>query len=109
MTSLGSGSGSGDSGGGGKLFTTGGSGGGEAGGAGTGGAAAAPAWELREDHQDERLGMPRDLNGDSILDDLDHASDYILLPVRIRVEWQGRNGPRSFEIHSMLTEFRKVE
>ena len=45
--------------------------------------------ELREDLELPRLGMPRDLTGDQFQDDLDHAVDYRLLPVLVRVEWQG--------------------
>jgi hypothetical protein len=94
-SSGGSGSGSG---GGGKLGKTSG---------GSSGASPAPSWELREDYQDEELGLPRDLNGDSILDSLDHKKDYILLPVLIRVKWQGNTGPRVYEVYTMLADYRK--
>lgn len=72
-----------------------------------GGAQTATVWEwhLLETFEDERLGMPRDLNGDSIIDDLDHSQDYIILPVRVRVEWQGNHGSRSLEICTMLVDF----
>jgi len=62
-------------------------------------------WRLLETYEDEGLGMPRDLNGDSIIDDLDHSQDYIILPVRVRVEWQGNHGSRSLEISTMLVDF----
>jgi type II secretory pathway pseudopilin PulG len=71
------------------------------------GSSASTAWELREDYQDEGLGLPRDLNGDSILDSLDHSKDYILLPILIRVKWEGENGPRLFEVYTMLSDYRK--
>ena len=48
--------------------------------------------ELREDFVDRELGMPRDLNGDGVIDARNHASDYIILPVRVRVRWTGRSG-----------------
>ena len=64
------------------------------------------AWELREDCVDPSLGMPRDLNGDSMIDGADHARDYIVLPIKIRIEWDGRVGSRSFEVYSILTEVR---
>lgn len=48
--------------------------------------------ELREDVEDQRLGMPRDLNGDGDVDSNDHAEDYTLLPVTIRLEWVGLGG-----------------
>jgi hypothetical protein len=65
------------------------------------------ALELREDSEDAELGMPRDLNGDSILDDEDHAGDYILLPVCITVDWNGRHGPRHIEFFTMFADTRK--
>ncbi len=63
--------------------------------------------QLREDVQEASLGMPRDLSGDSIIDAEDHADDYVLLPVRVEVDWSGRYGARHLEIYTMLTEFRK--
>jgi hypothetical protein len=48
---------------------------------------------LREDFQDVELGPPRDLNGDGLVDQADHAGDYRVLPVRIVVEWNGIAGP----------------
>lgn len=68
---------------------------------------AAGADELREDSQDASLGMPRDLNGDSVTDDADRAGDYILLPVRVQVDWRGRYGDRHIELFTMLAEFKK--
>lgn len=64
-------------------------------------------WQLREDAQRPELGLPRDLNGDSILDDDDHSSDYLQLPVCVRVRWQGRTGPRTYELDALLTPFRR--
>jgi len=106
------GAGLGAGGGGGALGGGGGGGGGPVGGGGGPGLGAGeppeppnPFWELREDYVDEELGMPRDLNGDSIIDAEDHKEDYILLPMVIRVEWAGRHGPRTYEIHTMLADF----
>ena len=70
-------------------------------------AQAIPEWQLREDFADAELGMPRDLNGDSIIDDLDHGDDYLILPVRVRLEWEGVFGSRSVELYTMLGEFKK--
>ncbi len=47
---------------------------------------AAPG-SLREDVFDLGLGMPRDLNGDGLIDGLDHSGDYVVLPVRVQIEW----------------------
>ncbi len=63
--------------------------------------------QLREDTVDEDLGLPRDLNGDSIIDDLDHSSDYVLLPIKVEVDWLGRYGQRHVEFFTMFAEIRK--
>ncbi|MFT5049681.1 MAG: hypothetical protein ACI8QZ_001074 [Chlamydiales bacterium] len=62
---------------------------------------------LREDAVNSSLGLPRDLNGDALIDDADHAEDYILLPVHIRVEWSGHVGEREFEMFTMFADLRK--
>ena len=54
------------------------------------------------------LGMPRDLNGDMIIDDADHTLDHLLLPVRLVVTWQGRAGVRTFEISTILADLEKL-
>ncbi|MFN0244249.1 MAG: hypothetical protein ACKVWV_15275 [Planctomycetota bacterium] len=58
--------------------------------------------QLREDVVDLTLGMPRDLNGSGTTDALDHANDYRLLPVRVRVQWRGVAGPRTLTAEGML-------
>ena len=58
--------------------------------------------QLREDVKDPALGMPRDLNGDGVIDSENHAKDYLVLPVRIRVEWRGMTGERSYDLHTVL-------
>ncbi len=62
----------------------------------------AGALQLREDFVDDALGMPRDLDGDGAVDALDHSGDYRLLPVRVRVRWQGVSGVRVLELESLL-------
>ena len=57
---------------------------------------------LREDLNDARLGLPRDLNGDGLIDNLDHADDYLLLPITVRIEWRGSTGSSQIELHTML-------
>jgi hypothetical protein len=59
---------------------------------------------LREDFVDQRLGLPRDLNGDSLTDKEDHSGDYVILPVVVRVEWKGIGGSRKIEMYSMLAD-----
>lgn len=60
-------------------------------------------WELREDFVDAALGMPMDLNGDGAIDNLDHSGDYILLPVRVRVQWNGVTGDRTLDLVTILS------
>ena len=60
---------------------------------------------LRETSDLAELGMPRDLDGDSVIDAEDRAADYVILPVSVRVEWKGAFGPRHVTLHTMLTEF----
>lgn len=62
--------------------------------------------QMREDSDDEVLGLPRDLNGDSLIDAADHADDYVLLPIRIRLEWIGLHGPRRFEVLTLMGKLR---
>jgi type II secretory pathway pseudopilin PulG len=44
----------------------------------------------------------RDLNGDRELDEEDHAGDYVLLPVTVRIRWTGTIGARSVEFSTVL-------
>ena len=57
---------------------------------------------LIEDVDMRELGMPRDLNGDTLVDEADHALDYVALPVRVSVTYLGRNGPRTTSFVTML-------
>jgi len=60
---------------------------------------------LAEDLEDEMLGMPRDLSGDGVVDALDHRADWVVLPVRVRIEWIPRavgTTTRDFEIYTMI-------
>lgn len=57
---------------------------------------------LREDFEDRELGMPRDLNGDSVVDEDGHLT-YRVLPVRVRVDWRGAVGAQSVELVTTLT------
>lgn len=51
---------------------------------------------------DDELGMPRDLNGDGVMDAIDHSTNYTILPVRIRVEWSGVRGFQVIELVSQV-------
>ena len=69
-------------------------------------APSGPTLQLREDLDDPALGLPRDLNGDSIVDGLDHADDYFLLPLEVTVRWRGRSGDRTLRRVTMLCELK---
>ncbi|MEW6071983.1 MAG: prepilin-type N-terminal cleavage/methylation domain-containing protein [Planctomycetota bacterium] len=75
----------------------------------SGGTSVAAPLVLREDVSLPLLGMPRDLNGDNIVDGEDHSADCLLLPVQVRVEWQGSNCPRSVDLFTMLTFFVRTQ
>lgn len=62
------------------------------------------AGQLREDANDVTLGMPRELDGVPGIDSNDHAGDYILLPVRFRVQWKGVSGNRTLDLSLLLIE-----
>lgn len=62
--------------------------------------------ELREDFVDRSMGMPRDLDGDSIIDGTDHSGDYFRLPVSVRLRWMSVVGERTMRIDSMLCLYR---
>lgn len=64
------------------------------------------ALELREDAFVPRLEMPRDLNGDGVVDDEDHAGDYRILPVLVRVEWRSPAGKARLEMATLLADYR---
>ncbi|MFT4539930.1 MAG: prepilin-type N-terminal cleavage/methylation domain-containing protein [Planctomycetota bacterium] len=58
--------------------------------------------QLREDADLPELGMPRDLSGDGVIDDLDHSDDYIILPVLVRMSWEGSSGPIELNFRTTL-------
>jgi type II secretory pathway pseudopilin PulG len=64
--------------------------------------------QLREDVELPALSMPRDLNGDLMIDDKDHSADYIVLPVTIRISWLGKAGKRDFEMSTMFAKLEKA-
>lgn len=55
----------------------------------------------------ERLGTPRDLNGDMLIDGNDRAEDHLILPVIITVEWKSKLGERRFQVATMLMDLEK--
>jgi len=57
---------------------------------------------LRENLFSVPLGTPRDLDLDGVIDGLDHAGDYALLPVVVRIDWRGAAGRRRVELATIL-------
>ncbi len=62
---------------------------------------------LLENERDTNLGLPRDLNGDLRIDDSDHSGDYLVLPVQVRIRWQGTGGRSEFKLDTMLADIRR--
>ncbi|MBL8862463.1 MAG: hypothetical protein JNK02_10685 [Planctomycetes bacterium] len=63
--------------------------------------------ELRESVVDAALGMPRDLNGDGVIHaTASYATDYEILPVRVRVEWLSAAGAGQVELSTVLGNYR---
>ena len=60
------------------------------------------AWEIREDFQSAGLGMPRDLNGDGIVDQVDHSADYGIFPVQVRIQWMGVRGVSTMDFKVLV-------
>lgn len=81
--------------------------GGLAGGGASGGNPGDPVvlTALREDCDLPEIGLPRDLNGDSVVDSLDHSHDYAILPVMIRIEWSMGRSAQRIEISTQLADF----
>jgi len=57
---------------------------------------------LIESNDLPEFGLPRDLDADGATDDEDHAGDYVLLPVRVRIEWGGPGGRRNLTLETVL-------
>ena len=52
---------------------------------------------------ESRMGMPRDLNGSgNPPSDLNVNTTYMILPVRVVVDWQGASGPYHMEMTTFL-------
>ena len=63
--------------------------------------------QLRENINIPELGLPRDLNGDLIVDGFDHSDDYKVLPIEVRVEWKGNSGKGLLVMSSMFSSVQK--
>jgi type II secretory pathway pseudopilin PulG len=65
-------------------------------------------FRLRENANQPLLGMPRDLNLDGAIDDVNHADDYRLLPMLVRVRWRSAQGEREVSLATALVNRAKV-
>lgn len=63
--------------------------------------------QLRENLNIPELSLPRDLNGDLVIDSANHAEDYKVLPVQILVEWNGTAGDGHLTMSSMFSAVQK--
>jgi hypothetical protein len=63
------------------------------------------ASRLQENVVFPELGMPRDLNGDGVVDAANHSVDYKLLPVLVRVRWRSAAGSGRLEFRTMLANY----
>ena len=57
-----------------------------------------PGPAMSEQSVDEPLGFPRDISGNGAVDNVDHASNYILVPVEVRLRWGGPAGDRTLSV-----------
>ncbi len=58
---------------------------------------------LLENAQDRGLGLPRDLDLDGNIDGTDKAASYRVLPVLVRVRWNGPAGRQQVQLTGTLT------
>jgi prepilin-type N-terminal cleavage/methylation domain-containing protein len=61
---------------------------------------------LREDVVSIPLGMPRDIDGDEVLDAADHSDDYRVLPVVVRITWRGSATTERVDFRTVLGNFQ---
>jgi len=61
---------------------------------------------LREDVPDVRFGTPRDLSGDALVDAQNHAADYGVLPVVVRIDYGAAGSPGRVELRTLLGNVR---
>jgi hypothetical protein len=59
---------------------------------------------LREDAVDTVLGLPRDLNADGEIGEVDVSDSYTILPVEVIVEWESGGMVHSMRIQTMFSE-----
>ena len=64
------------------------------------------AFYLDETATDDRVGLPKDLDGDGAATSVDVSTSYTLMPFTISVDWLGRNGLiRHLEVSSQAVDY----
>ncbi|MCU0724386.1 MAG: prepilin-type N-terminal cleavage/methylation domain-containing protein [Planctomycetes bacterium] len=58
--------------------------------------------KLMENITGSILGSIGDLNGDGVIDGLDHTADAKILPLAVRIRWKGATGDRQLFVHTVL-------
>lgn len=58
--------------------------------------------QLRENLVNADFGMPADLTGEGTIDAVNHAANYKMLPVIVRVRWRGVGGRGEIEYQTIL-------
>lgn len=64
---------------------------------------------LDETFEQPLFGLPRDLDGNLVIEPGNRADSYIVLPVLVRVEWMSRLGPRRFDMATMVVDLAKFD
>jgi hypothetical protein len=64
----------------------------------------AAANQLVENPGEDDIWVPRDLNGDGDIDFGDHSADYRLLPVLLRLRWEGSSGVRALQVQTLIAD-----
>ena len=62
---------------------------------------------LDESIVEPEFGLPRDLDGNLVVESGNCADRYIILPLTVRIEWLSRLGPRSLEMSTMISDLEK--
>lgn len=64
---------------------------------------------LDETLDQPQFGLPRDLDGDLEVLPGDCSSDYLVLPVTVRIEWRTKLGDRTMEVSTLLVNLEKLD
>ena len=51
-----------------------------------------------------QLGLPRDLDGDGLAKSTDVSASYVLIPIRVTVNWSSTDGQRTQSLYTYLSE-----